>query len=113
LRFCYANSAGAAEVTLATPYESCYQRRKGRTLRTEFAGAISRLTNRGNARQKVFFSDADRKLFLSTLAGVGGRYGWICNVYYLMGNQYRLLIETPKANLSIGCTSSTKHTPTY
>ena len=38
--------------------------------RLEFAGAIYHLTGRGNARQKVFFTDADRELFLSTLAGV-------------------------------------------
>ena len=38
--------------------------------RLEFAGAIYYLTGRGNARQKVFFTDADRELFLSTLAGV-------------------------------------------
>jgi REP element-mobilizing transposase RayT len=35
-----------------------------RPLRLEFAGAIYHLTSRGNARQKVFFTDADRELFL-------------------------------------------------
>jgi putative transposase len=50
----------------------------------------------------VFFSDADRELFLGTLAGVVSRYGWICHAYCLMANHYHLLIETPKANLSIG-----------
>ena len=43
--------------------------------RLEFAGAIYHLTGRGNARQKVFFTDADRELFLSTLAGVVSRTG--------------------------------------
>ena len=56
-----------------------------RPLRLEFAGAIYHLTSRGNARQKVFFSDADRELFLSTLAGVVSRYGWICHAYVLDG----------------------------
>jgi putative transposase len=73
-----------------------------RPLRLEFSGAIYHLTSRGNARQKVFFSDADRELFLATLAGVVSRYGWICHGYCLMANHYHLLIETPKANLSIG-----------
>ena len=73
-----------------------------RPLRLEFPGAIYHLTNRGNARQKVFFSDADRELFLSTLSGVVSRYGWICHAYCLMANHYHLLVETPKANLSIG-----------
>ena len=43
--------------------------------RLEFAGAIYHLTGRGNPRQKVFFTDADRELFLSTLAG-DDRYGF-------------------------------------
>jgi REP-associated tyrosine transposase len=73
-----------------------------RPLRLEFPGAIYHLTGRGNARQKVFFTDADRELFLSTLAGVVTRYHWICHAYCLMANHYHLLIETPKAKLSIG-----------
>jgi putative transposase len=48
-----------------------------RPLRLEFPGAIYHLTGRGNARQKVFFTDADRELFLSTLAGVVNCYDWI------------------------------------
>ena len=73
-----------------------------RPLRLEFSGAIYHLTSRGNARQKVFLSDADRELFLKTLSRVVNRYGWICHAYCLMANHYHLLIETPKANLSIG-----------
>jgi putative transposase len=73
-----------------------------RPLRVEFSGAIYHLTSRGNARQKVFFTDADRELFLDTLTGVVSRYGWICHAYCLMANHYHLLVETPKANLSLG-----------
>ena len=73
-----------------------------RPLRVEFAGAIYHLTSRGNARQKVFFIDADRELFLDTLSQVVSRYGWICYAYCLMANHYHLLVETPKANLSLG-----------
>jgi len=73
-----------------------------RPLRLEFPGAIYHLTGRGNARQKVFFADADRELFLNTLAGVVTRYHWICHASCLMANHYHLLVETPKANLSIG-----------
>ena len=73
-----------------------------RPLRLEFPGAIYHLTGRGNARQKVFFTDADRELFLKTLTGVVRRYHWVCHAYCLMANHYHLLIETPKANLSIG-----------
>jgi REP element-mobilizing transposase RayT len=73
-----------------------------RPLRLEFPGAVYHLTSRGNARQNIFFTDADRELYLSTLAGVVRRYRWICHAYCLMANHYHLLIETPKANLSIG-----------
>ena len=73
-----------------------------RPLRLEFSGAIYHLTGRGNARQKIFFSDADRQLFLDTLAGAVDRYGWICHAYCLMANHYHLLVETPKPNLSLG-----------
>jgi putative transposase len=48
-----------------------------RPLRLEYSGAIYHLTSRGNDRQKVFFTDADRELFLNTLAGVVRRYSWI------------------------------------
>ena len=73
-----------------------------RPLRVEFPGAIYHLTSRGNARQKVFFTDTDRQVFLNTLTQVVSRYGWICHAYCLMANHYHLLIETPKVNLSLG-----------
>ena len=73
-----------------------------RPLRLEFAGAVYHLTSRGNARQKIFFTDADRDLFLITLASVVRRYDWICHANCLMVNHYHLLVETPKLNLSIG-----------
>jgi len=73
-----------------------------RPLRLQFPGAVYHLTSRGNARQKIFFNDADRQLFLKTLAHVVSRYRWICHAYCLMANHYHLLVETPKANLSIG-----------
>ncbi|HMA79973.1 MAG TPA: transposase [Candidatus Binatia bacterium] len=73
-----------------------------RPLRLEFPGAIYHLTSHGNARQKVFFTDTDRQLFLDTLTGVVSRYSWICHAYCLMANHYHLLVETPKANLSLG-----------
>lgn len=45
-------------------------------LRLAFSGAIYQLTKRGNARQKGFFTAADRELFLNPLARVVRRYGW-------------------------------------
>jgi putative transposase len=73
-----------------------------RPLRLEFTGAVYHLTSRGNVRQKIFFNDADRELFLQTVAHVVSRYRWICHAYCLMANHYHLLVETPRGNLSIG-----------
>jgi REP element-mobilizing transposase RayT len=72
-----------------------------RPLRLGFSGAVYHLTSRGNARQKIFFNDADRELFVETLAQVISRYASICHAYCLMANHYHWLIETPKPNLSL------------
>jgi putative transposase len=71
-------------------------------LRHEYPGAVYHLTSRGNARQKIFLDDTDRKKFLDVLSQAVSRYGWLCHAYSLMDNHYHLLVETPKGNLSIG-----------
>jgi REP element-mobilizing transposase RayT len=68
----------------------------------EFLGAVYHLTSPRQCPPKIFFSDNDRELFPKTLSQVVSRYGWICHAYCLMANHYHLLVETPKANLSIG-----------
>ena len=73
-----------------------------RPLRIEYPDAIYHVTSRGNARRKIFLDDEDREVFLSTLAWVVERFGWICHAYCLMGNHFHLLIETPTPNLSRG-----------
>ncbi len=73
-----------------------------RPLRLEFPHAIYHVTARGNAQQDVYLDDDDREIFLDVLAEVVDRYTWICHAYCLMDNHYHLLIETPKANLSLG-----------
>jgi putative transposase len=73
-----------------------------RPLRIEFAGAVYRVTSRGNERKAIFRDDQDRKMFLDTLADVTLRYNWLCHAYCLMDNHYHLLIDTPDGNLSIG-----------
>lgn len=73
-----------------------------RPLRLQYPGAVYHLTSRGNARQRIFLDNPDRELFLSTLSHVISRYGWLCHAYCLMDNHYHLLVETPKANLSLG-----------
>lgn len=73
-----------------------------RPLRIEFAGAVYHITSRGNGKQKIFFEDNDRRIFLSLLWEVIERERWICYAYCLMDNHYHLLIETTRPNLSRG-----------
>ncbi|MSP38279.1 MAG: addiction module toxin RelE [Deltaproteobacteria bacterium] len=73
-----------------------------RPLRIEFDGALYHVTSRGNDRKAIYKDDADRELFLNTLAQVNERFHWICHAYCLMNNHYHLVIETPDGNLSKG-----------
>jgi putative transposase len=73
-----------------------------RPLRIEYDGALYHVTSRGNERKAIFKTDADRKLFLDTLAQVTKRFHWVCHAYCLMKNHYHLVIETPDGNLSKG-----------
>ena len=49
-----------------------------RPLRIEYDGALSHLTSRGNERKAIFKDDADRQLFLETLARATERFHWFC-----------------------------------
>ena len=73
-----------------------------RSLRLQFPGAIYHITSRSNARKSIFKENEDRNTFLETLLKTNERYHWICHAYCLMDNNYHLLIETPKSNLSLG-----------
>ena len=73
-----------------------------RPLRLEFSGAVYHVTSRGNARQNIVDDDRDRSQWLTILAPVVDRYGWLCHAYCRMDNHYHLLIETPQPNLSLG-----------
>jgi len=85
-----------------------------RPLRIEFPGAVYHVTSRGNARQDIVVDDRDRSQFVSFLAHVVDRFGWLCHAYCLMDNHYHLLIETPKPNLSLGMRQlNGRYTQTY
>lgn len=73
-----------------------------RPLRLEFAGALYHVTARGNARQKIFLDDSDRRSFLDLLGKEIDQQGWLCYAYCLMDNHYHLLIETPEPTLVAG-----------
>lgn len=73
-----------------------------RPLRIQYPGAVYHVTSRGDRRENIYESDADRQVFLSTLWDVCERFNWICHAWCLMSNHYHLVIETPEANLSKG-----------
>jgi putative transposase len=73
-----------------------------RPLRLEFSDALYHVTSRGDARDDIFFSDADRTAWLTILGQVAIRFNWTCHAYCLMTNHYHLIIETPDANLARG-----------
>ena len=70
--------------------------------RVQFPGALYHVTARGVAAETIYQDDSDRRLFLSQLSDVVGRYSWICHGYCLMGTHYHLVVETPAANLAAG-----------
>jgi hypothetical protein len=56
----------------------------------------------GNAKQRIFRDDRDRRIFLGILDDAVQRFHFICHAYCLMDNHYHLVIETPEGNLSKG-----------
>jgi REP element-mobilizing transposase RayT len=73
-----------------------------RPLRICVPDGIYHVIARGNARGRIYLDDADRVRFLTVLARVVARFGWVCHAYCLMDNHYHLVVQTPKPNLSAG-----------
>jgi len=73
-----------------------------RPLRIELSGGLYHVTSRGDRREDIYFSDADREAWLVLFAQVCVRFNWICHAYCLMTNHYHLIIETPEGNLASG-----------
>jgi REP element-mobilizing transposase RayT len=70
--------------------------------RPQISGGLYHVTMRGNNRRVVFTSDADRRLFLTSLGTARERCGWRVHAYCLMTNHFHLLVETPEPNIAIG-----------
>jgi REP element-mobilizing transposase RayT len=70
-----------------------------RPLRVNYAGAVQHVGNRGSNHQAIFLDDEDRRLFLTILGSVLGKYGASAISYCLMDNHYHLLLHTPTATL--------------
>ena len=78
--------------------------------RIEYPGAFYHVICRGNQRQVIFRSDADRKRYLERLEHYRQRYGFSVYAYVLMSNHVHLLIETGKVPLSRSCRGCSSHT---
>jgi REP element-mobilizing transposase RayT len=59
---------------------------------------------RGNRRQPIVYSDADRHVFAETLAEAADLAKFRTYAWVLMDNHYHWVLETPKANLVEGMT---------
>jgi REP element-mobilizing transposase RayT len=68
--------------------------------RVEYAGAFYHVICRGNQRQVIFRSDADRGYYLERLEQYRERYGFKVYAYVLMTNHVHMLLETGRVPLS-------------
>lgn len=73
-----------------------------RPLRIEFPGALYHVTSRGDAREAIYRSNADRHAWLEILAETCRRFQWRSHGWCQMTNHYHLVVETAEGNLSRG-----------
>jgi putative transposase len=73
-----------------------------RPLRLELAGGLYHVTSRGDGREDIYLSDADRLAWLDVFGQVCKRFNWVCHAWCQMTNHYHILIETPETNLAHG-----------
>lgn len=73
-----------------------------RPLRIELAGGLYHVTSRGDRRENIYFTDADRHAWLDVLGQVCERFNWVCHAWCQMSNHYHLVLETAEGNLSQG-----------
>jgi len=71
-----------------------------RPLRLSFENAFYHITSRGHRKEKIFYDDKDKKVFIRKLSETLLRYSITCYTYCLMDNHYHLFIKTALPNLS-------------
>ncbi|MBI3044788.1 MAG: transposase [Betaproteobacteria bacterium] len=71
-----------------------------RLARPVFSGVPHHITQRGNRREKVFFSDADREAYLEWLAEYCAKHGVEVLAYCLMTNHIHA-VTVPKTEQSL------------
>lgn len=73
-----------------------------RPLRIELASGLYHVTSRGDRREDIYFSDADRLAWLKIYSQVCKRFNWVCHAWCQMSNHYHIVVETVEGNLSEG-----------
>src|SRR5262245_66682086 len=71
-------------------------------------GVAHHVTQRGNNRQQVFFSDADFRLYLDLITEYAPRFGVAVLGYCLMPNHVHLIV-VPEAETSLARTLGAAH----
>lgn len=71
-----------------------------RRARVVIAGCPHHVTQRGNRRQDVFFTDADRQRYLALLLEYSGTYGLAVEAYCLMANHVHL-VAVPRTQAAL------------
>ena len=64
-----------------------------RPLRIELAGGLYHVTSRGDRREDIYSSDADRLQWLAILAEVCEQFNWRCHAWCQMTNHYHLVVR--------------------
>ena len=73
-----------------------------RPLRLEIPGGLYYVTFRGDRRENIFLSDADRQRWLDLLGEDCCRQNWMCYSYCLMDKHYHIVVEAIDGNISAG-----------
>ena len=73
-----------------------------RPLRLEIPGGLYYVTFRGDRRENIFLSDADRQRWLDLLGEDCCRHNWMCYAYCLMDKHYHIVVEAIDGNISAG-----------
>jgi putative transposase len=73
-----------------------------RLARIELPNTVYYITSKSRPGRSIFRSDDDRSMFIEIIQSVIRRYGWRCYAYCLLDDSYHIIVETTKANLSLG-----------
>ena len=73
-----------------------------RPLRLELSGGLYHVTSRGARSEDIYLDDADREIWLDTVAHCCERYNRAIHAWCQLSNHYHRVVETAEANLSAG-----------